>query len=130
MPGIDRIDFKGGGWAKVHKRPSHDQIIAVSKAHRANLKADTPEASIADVILLLTSEWEVKDEEGNPLPLSKVGIGAAPNEVVMDLTDRLAPLWNESMTPLARLRDILYSLDDDDPIRPKLHALVEESSGN
>ena len=123
---IQPIHLKAGGSVMAHHRPSHAQLKAVFRATQANLKADKPEETIVDTIRILVDSWEVKGEDGNDLPLSKDGIDAAPNDVVVELSEKLQRIVTRDQTLSEALLDLADTYEGH-ALLPKLLDLAREA---
>ena len=95
---VVRVDLRDEQWAEAHSRPSHGQMKRFYKAFR-----DKPDAEMMDtqddLILILCIKWNVKDEDGVSLPLTKEGVDKAPQDVVTQLTDKLSEFLDMEKTP-------------------------------
>lgn len=123
---IQPIPLKDGSRITAHTRPSGDQATAIAKLIRKNAAAGTPEESTFDIILTLGTGWDVKGDDGEPLPFTRSGLGQAAWDIIDEIQDELAKFWGNQPTLEERLRLLAVDLTDDDPAREKVLALAEE----
>lgn len=126
MPYIVDVPLRDGTFTvKAHSRPSHGQTKAISRDLRRRLKEEQIEELLVDNILTLATDWDVTDEEGHPIPFTREGIAAAPDDIVTELSDRLGRFINRGMSFDAKLRALADELDDDDPRKATLIGMVD-----
>jgi hypothetical protein len=65
-------------WADLHYRPSFAQVKAFIKASRS---MDAEEA-FGEFVHILATGWSLVDEENQPIPMSREGIGSADGAAV------------------------------------------------
>jgi len=94
---IIRLELRDEQWAEAHSRPSHGQMKAFYKAFRDKQDAEMM-GTQDDLILILCTKWDVKDEDGVSLPLSREGIDKAPQDIVTELTDKLSEFLDTEQT--------------------------------
>lgn len=123
---IQPIHLKAGGSVMAHHRPSHEQLKVIFRFTQANLKAEKPEETIADTILVLVDSWDVKAEDGTDLPLNKAGINAAPNDLIVELSERLQRIVSKDQTLGDALLDLAETYEGH-PLLPKLLDLAKEA---
>jgi hypothetical protein len=126
MPYIVDVPLCDGAFtAKAHSRPSHKQIQQITRDTRKRAKEENIEAILVDNLLTLCEGWDVKDENDSPIPWSREGIESAPNDILMELSDKLQQFVQRGSTIDTKLRAIADDMDEDDPRLPKLLELID-----
>lgn len=92
----NRVDVSGGDYIVIPNWLSHGQMKAVQRIVRDSKDLDMEVQT--KTIQFLVSEWSLKDEDGNALPITVAGIEKANQEqineifdVITKLVDRAAP---------------------------------------
>lgn len=114
--------------AKVHSRPSGSQMQAMNRAARQRAKEDDMTEVLYDNLLIMCEGWDVTDENGTPIPWSREGLHEATWEILQELSERAGEFVNRGVTFDQKLKELAESLDEDDPRREQLLAMVD--SGN
>ena len=127
MPYIVDIPLCDGKFtARGHSRPSHAQMQKVTRDTRKRAKEENLEAILVDNLMTLCEGWDVKDENDSPIPWSREGLEAAPNDILMELSDKLQKYVERGVTIDSRLKAIAEEMaDKDDPRLPKLLELID-----
>lgn len=127
MPYIVDIPLCDGKFtAKGHSRPSHKQMQQITRDTRKRAKEENVEAILVDNLMTLCEGWDVRDENDSPIPWSRDGLEAAPNDILMELSDKLQRFVERGVTIDSRLKVIAEEMSDkDDPRLSQLLALID-----
>ena len=126
MPYLVDVPLQDGKYtAKAHSRPSHKQVQEISRNTRKRAKEENFEALLVDNIMTLATGWDVTDENDSPIPWTRDGLEAAPNDILMELQDKLQKFVERDVTIDSRLKAIVDDMDEDDPRVPKLMELID-----
>lgn len=129
MPYLVDVPLRDGEFTvKAHSRPSHKQIQQITRDTRKRAKEENIEAVLIDNLLTLCEDWDVRDEDGSPIAWSREGLEAAPNDLLMELSDKLKPFVDRGETLDRQLANLAEQMDDDDP--RKLTLLEMVNTGN
>ena len=132
MPYIVDVPLQDGKFtAKAHSRPSHKQMQAITRDTRKRAKEDNVEAILVDNLLTLCESWDVRDENDSPIPFTRAGLESdeCPNDLLMELSDKLQSFVERGVTIDSRLQTIAEEMaEKDDPRLPRLLDLID--SGN
>lgn len=86
---IEHFDLPDGQSAEIQRRPSHGQMKEIERLTRKAI-ADDLALQVEDALVLtLVTEWNVHDNEGNPLPLKRESLDRVPQDTMSLLTDEL-----------------------------------------
>ena len=129
MPYIVDVPLQDGTFtAKAHSRPSHAQVRALTRDTRKRAKEGDIEAVLVDNLLTLCTDWDVTDENGSPIPFTKAGLESeeCPNDILMELSDKVQKFVERGVTTDARLKVIADEMaEEDDPRLPRLLELID-----
>lgn len=125
MPYVVDVQLSNGVTARVHSRPSHKQVQQITRDMRRRAKEENIEAVLVDNLLTLCEGWDARDENDAPIPWTREGLESAPNDILMELSDKCQGFVERGETLDSRLKGIAGEMDEDDPRLPKLLELID-----